>query len=292
MNERQSGSGRWLSMLALGLSVLVATALPLPASAAKVSAEMADALVSKSGLADQLPSIAPSVATGLTTHPGFASNLGEQELQIVLKAFSRAFAPTRLAAEISADLQGRLKPEVAKAALQWLESDVGRKITALEDTAARQAADSTAMERAQELYQRLSPRRAERYERLAKASEVAESSAQLLVNTSVATAYGVASTTGSKTPPDLDLIRREYARNREDLVDTLRGQFNVLFASAYETLPEGELDAYLAFVESPQGRSYHQAMSAAIEQAMVKATRDAGQQIGDAIRAAKGQTGA
>lgn len=280
---------RLLALLMLGGSLLAL----MPAQAAdKLSAEQAEALVVESGLANQLPAIAPSVATGLTTNPGFARNLGEEELQIVLKAFSRAYAPTRLAADISAGLPGQLKPAAAADALTWLRSELGRKVTALEEAASKSATDDTAMEQAQELYQRLSPRRGERYERLVKASEVAESSAQLLIDTAIGTAYGVASTAGKPTPPDLDEIRREYERNREAMVDNLHGQFMVLFAGAYQSLAEAELDQYIAFLESPSGRAYSKAMATAINRAMIKAAREAGKQIGDAIRIGKGQSGA
>lgn len=277
--------------LSLGLSLgMLLSAGPVSAASDKLTPQVAEALVTKSGLADQLPAIAPSVATGLTTNPGFASNLGEAELQIVLRAFSNAYAPTRLATDITAELPGQLKAAPAQDALKWLESDLGRKITALEDAASKQASDPSVMEQAQETYQRLSPRRAERYERLVKASEVAESSTQLLINTSIGTAYGVASTTGSTTPPDIDAIRREIERNREEMTDTLRGQFSVLFSSAYQTLSEAELDQYIAFMESPSGRAYNKAMAAAIDKAMVKAAKDAGRQIGDAVRQKKAQT--
>lgn len=280
---------RLLSMLTLGLSVL---AMPLQAAPAKLTAQTAEALVKASGLTDQLPSIAPSVATGLTTNPGFASNLSEEQLQIVLHAFSNAYAPTRLAADIAAELPAGLKQDAAQEALKWFESDLGRKITALEDASSKAAADPATLEQAQELYQRLSPRRIERYQRLIKASDVAESSAQLVIDTAIGTTYGVASTTGSTTPPNLDEIRTEISRKREDMVEQLRGQFSVLFASAYQSLPESELDEYLAFVESPSGQAFHKAMAAAIDRALIKAAREAGKQIGDAVRAKKGQSAA
>lgn len=280
---------RLLWLLALGLSLLAVQAIPA-AAANKLSPQAAEALVKDSGLADQLPAIAPSVAAGLTLNPGFASNLGEDQLQILLKAFANAYAPLRLSADISTELAGQLKPAAAQEALTWFQSELGRRITALEDTASKTASDSTAMEQAQELYQRLSPRRAERYERLAKASEVAESSAQLLINTSTGTAYGVASTTGAASPPNLDEIRGEYARNRTEMTEALRIQFVVLFASAYQSLPETELDQYIAFVESPSGMAFHKAMAVAIDRAMVKAAKEAGKQVSEAVRAKKAQT--
>jgi len=282
-------SRRLLSLLALALPLLAVQAVPATAGD-KLTPQAAEVLVRESGLADQLPSIAPSVAAGLTLNPGFASNLGEEQLQIVLKAFANAYAPLRLSADISAELAGQLKSAAAQEALIWFQSDLGRKITALEDTASRTASDSTAMEQAQTLYQRLPPRRAERYERLAKASEVAESSAQLLINTSAGTAYGVASTTGAASPPNLDEIRSEYAHNRAEMTEALRIQFTVLFASAYQSLPETELDQYIAFVESPSGQALHKAMAVAIDRAMVKAAKEAGKQVGEAVRTQKAQT--
>ena len=275
---------RPLSMLML-LSMLLLPSLPAMA-ADKLTVQQAGALVTQSGLEAQLPSIAPSVAAGLTLNPGFASNLSEDKLQLVLKAFSNAYSPLRLSMDIAAELPGQLRQADGQEALLWFESELGRKITALEDRASEAASDSTVMEQALDLYQRLPPRRAERYERLVKASAVAESSAQLLINTSTGTAYGVASTAAASSP-DFEEIRGEYARHREEMVNTLRGQFSVLFASAYQSLAEAELDQYIAFVESPAGSAFHKAMATAIDRAMVKAAKDAGKQIADAVKLRK-----
>lgn len=277
------------------LSLCAATALlvaaPVAVAAEKTSVETANAIIVKSGVAAQLGDFAPTLRTGITTNPELASKMTEAQLATLLGAFDAAYAPARLQADIAAELVRQLKAPDAKAALGWLESPVGAKITAMEDEATALAADPERMAEAQKMLERLPPRRAERYIALMKATGADEAGATIALNSSLGMAYGAAATLG-KSPPDLEAMRKELSSQRPQMVEALGNVYFTMFSSVYANLPEAELDQYLAFAQSPAGKAYHQALTGAIDVALTRAARDTGRQIGEASRAAKSQSGA
>lgn len=76
------------------------------------------------------------------------------------------------------------------------------------------------------------------------------------------------------------------------MAQSIGNTYITMFASVYQSLPETELDRYLAFAESPSGKAYHTALTDAIDVALVGAAREAGRLIGEAKRAAKVQSDA
>jgi len=260
-------------------------------AADRISSETAAAIARKSGVVDQLADFGPSMRAGITTQPELASKMTEAQLGTVLKAFEAAYAPSRLSADIDAELVKQLKPAAAKDALAWLESDLGVRITALENGATELANDPEKMAAAQKLLERLPPRRAERYIALMKATGADESGAQIVLNSSLGIAYGAAAALGS-SPPDLDALRKELEAGRPQMVEAIGNTYIVMFASVYQDVAEADLDKYLAFAESPSGKAYHKAITVALDVALTNAAKEAGRQIGEAGRAKKSQSAA
>ena len=261
------------------------------AAADRISSETAAAIAQKSGVVDQLADFGPSMRAGITTQPELASKMTEAQLGTVLKAFETAYAPSRLSADIDAELVKLLKPAAAKDALAWLESDLGVRITALENGATELANDPEKMAAAQKLLERLPPRRAERYIALMKATGADESGAQIVLNSSLGIVYGAAAALGS-SPPDLDALRKELEAGRPQMVEAIGNTYIVMFASVYQDIAEADLDKYLAFAESPSGKAYHKAITVALDVALTNAAKEAGRQIGEAGRAKKSQSAA
>ena len=278
-----------LKQLLLGAALLIGAGQALAAE--RISTETAAAIADKSGVSQQLADFGPSMRAGITTNPELASKMTEAQLGTLLKAFEAAYAPSRLAADINAELVRILKPAAAKDALAWLESDLGTRITALENGATELANDPDKMAAAQKLLERLPPRRAERYIALMKATGADESGAQIVLNSSLGMAYGASATLGSTTP-DLDALRKELEANRPQMVEALGNTYIVMFASVYQDIAETDLDKYLAFAESPSGKAYHKAITVALDVALTNAAKEAGRQIGEAGRARKAQSDA
>lgn len=276
---------RWLAVAAAALL------LPLAATAKPASDSDVRAIISKSGVETQLGGFAGSLRSTLLTQPELASKLTEAQLDTIFKAFDAAFTPQQLTTDIANELRRTLADTDARATLDWLESPIGSRITAMEDSANALAASPERMNEAQAMVERLPPRRVERYLSLIRVTGADQAGAQIAMNMSAGVIHGAAQVLEA-TPSDLDTVRRELAPLREQMQQALAGTYLTMFASIYRELPESELDAYIAFAESPSGKRYHDGMTAAIDAAMQAAAVDAGRRIVSATRTAKAGPGA
>lgn len=268
-------------LLHAALPLMLAVGLSGPAAAAdKISEKTAAALVQESGLGDQLPTIPAGIEAGLNVKPEAAAQLTEAQLETLRGILAESYSPAKLTASLITELPALIGPVAAKDALAWLQSDVGKKITALEDAAAKTAGDSEVFAEAQKLFERLPPRRVDRYVRLIQATHVADGSANLIINVTLGTIVGAAAAGAPGKPlPNLDEVRKQLDENRPQMIESINSQFLVLFGSAYQALPENELDQYLAFSESKSGIEYSKAMIAALDKAMTRAAVESGREI-------------
>lgn len=280
----------FIMMKRLAGAVLLAVASQAVA-ADRISPETAAEITRKCGVADQLKDFAPSVRTGITTNPELASKLTEAQLANLLAAIDVAYRPAQIEIDFNAELAKALKPAAAKDTLVWLDSELGQRLTALENGATELANDPDKMAAAQQLMERLPPRRVERYLALMKATGADASGAQLVLNNSLGVAVGAGATLGAR-PPEVAKIHKELEVNLPQLTEAIGSSYMVMFASIYESVAEAELDQYVAFAESPSGKAYHQAVTKALNVALTNAATELGRQIGAGVRSGKGRAGA
>jgi hypothetical protein len=102
-----------------------------------------------------------------------------------------------------------------------------------------------------------------------------------LIDMNAAIVYGAASTSSHPDPRLLETLRAGIPAERAGLERTLAEEAARRYAYAYRSLSEDELDRYLAFLQSPAGRRYSDASMRALESALTRASRDAGERLGD-----------
>lgn len=276
----------FITMKRLAGAVLLAVASQAVA-ADRISLETAAEITRKCGVADQLKDFAPAIRAGLTTSPELASKLTEAQLATLLAAIEVAYRPEQIETDFNAELARLLKPAAAQETLGWLDSELGKRLTALENGATELASDTEKMAAAQQLMERLPPRRVERYIALLKATGADASGAQMMLNNSLGMAVGAGATLGAR-PPEVAKIRKELEVNLPQLTEAIGNSYMVMFASVYESVAEADLDRYVAFAESPSGKAYHQAVTKALDTALVNAATELGRQIGAGARGGKG----
>lgn len=255
-------------------------------AAVSLSPAIAEDLLQKSGLATQLAQIEPSLQLGINVNPDVAGKLTEAQLASLRGAFATAYAQGRLAAEAKQQLATTMSPEVAKDALAWLGSDLGQRIAALEDAAGQFEGVNERAQAAADRFKRLPERRIQRYVQLAKATNAGEGAATVAIDTTLAGARAVASLSSDAPEQSLSKIKADLEANRADMARGLEEQFIVLFAGAYETLQDSELDQYIAFSDSPSGKAYNGALLKVLDTVVSKAGVEAGQILSSQRKAA------
>ena len=270
------------------LFAIAALAGASPEARAALNAAQADELLQKSGFNAQLAQIESSVLGGLNLAPDVAAKISEDDLKTIRDAIGTAFAADRLAVDAREQMKTLLEPETAKAALAWLDSDLGKRITALEDEAGKTEGFAERTDAAAELFKKLPQRRIERYVDLAKTLNAGEASASIVINTALATARGALSLQTDSPEANVAEIKAQLEQNRPKLVAQLNNEYVVLFAGAYQTLEDKEIDQYLAFSGSPAGVAYNAALSKLLDRVMTHASQESGRLIAEAKRGKAG----
>lgn len=253
-------------------ALIVAATLLWSALAAAVPATPAaiDLLMHKSGIWQQLAAMSAQFEQGVdqgTTQQGIQD---ERITASLREAYKVACSPDRLRSALAKTLAADLSAEEVDAALAWLGTDLGARITRLEEEASSRAPP----ERALELVAALPAERRELYLRLARAIHAGEVGAATLINMSYGLARGIRiAAPGTQDPEE---IREALQANRPRIVTMIRQQFLGAAVVTYATLSDAEVERYVAFVESPAGRRYQAATASALDRALTDASVEAG----------------
>jgi hypothetical protein len=96
---------------------------------------MVDELMLKSGLWMQLAQVEPNMQLGISQAHAKSGQLAEDDLEHLSKAIAVTYAADSLRAAVRAQLLVTLSSQDAATVLRWLSSDLGKRITALEEAA-------------------------------------------------------------------------------------------------------------------------------------------------------------
>ena len=115
---------------------VVAVLLPVIGCSApdvRPSSAIFDELMHKSGLWIQLAQVEPMMQAGVSQAHAKSGQLSEQDLERLRKAIATTYAPDDLRMAARNQLPVTLAQQDAATVLRWLSSDLGRRITALEE---------------------------------------------------------------------------------------------------------------------------------------------------------------
>lgn len=249
------------------------------ASDARAQDRLYDELMRKSGLWRQIAQIEPLMQAGLVQAEQALGVGGETDLKPLRDAVSKAFAPDRMRTAVRGGLAKSLPSEDARRSLDWLETEVGRRATALEETAGEVAETSNRAEISEQVLAALPAERVKLLEHLARATAAGEYAYRVQVGMAAAIGRGIASATGRRSD-SIDETRREMQSRKVEIVALLERQTVAEFAVIYGPLSDRDLQSYIAFAESPAGRRYHEATSKAVEDALGQAAESLGRFLG------------
>jgi hypothetical protein len=260
--------------------VLLALLLLLPGGVAGAEAGPAQApvetLIQRSGLDAQLVHFEAAMQRGITLAHASQPQLPPAELGRMRKAVAHAYAATTLRPVLRAELAKRLSATEIAAALAWLDSPTGRKLTALEE----KAATPEAQQRVESAVRRGGPALPEARSRtlhgLVEATRADEVGASVLIETAVGLNEGLALFGVESADASPANVRSEMEAERARLVAELHEQTFTAFALVYAEASDAELAALLAFARSPAGVRYHDGTSRAFASTLAHAARRLG----------------
>jgi hypothetical protein len=255
------------------IAALLTLACLAPAAAAQSpdAASLAQRLITSCGLSVQLPGFAGQMKAQMEE---LRSQVDSALVPALAEAAVEAFRPDVLEADILADIQQRLTIEDMNAALAFLDTPAGRRVTRAEE----QASTRTPAELEQfvrELKQK-SPRdvRLSLVQELIAASYVED----ITVRGMQAIALGVALGMDSTQPRERRIGRAKIERQvkkalpEEEIKQDLRLSLPVGYLYTYRNIDDADLRAYLRFLTSASGKRYTEQMTEAFMGALVRAS--------------------
>jgi len=261
----------------IGALVLLATST---ASADTGCRKCLSEIYNAGGLAAHLQSIPHSIASGFNESE---KQLGNDDLQqAIVEQIHQAFDPVLFKTAIVYNWHDDLVSGDAEAVLQWLESDLGRKITQAEVAATaadtqyqlEHFADTTTQNRKRQLL----------ISALDQAMMISESSMQMAINAQAALAYAVYAAQADDPQYAFEDFKALVAAQRNEILPALRSQNLLRLTYTYQTLQHHEIEQYIAFILSPAGSSYQLAMQQGIADAFVVSSLKLGDELSELLR--------
>jgi hypothetical protein len=270
--------------------IFAAACFPLlqspPLLGAATSEALVDDFLRKSGLWAQLAQIEPGVQLGIAQSDDQMRQLNDEQLRHLRAAASYAYGADRLRKAVRAELVATLPTSDAEQALQFLATDLGKRVTALEEAAASPA-DSDRIEAiAAEAAATLTPSRRQLIQRMVKATGIVDVAASIVINQQLGVMRGFAFYSGRADASTTDELRTRIDSYREQMIGALAPRLTAHAAVIYGPLSEEELVRYVAFLESPVGLTISRVTSAALDRVLAAAAFDLGRRIGDAVKPA------
>lgn len=271
------------SLLRIGALLL----LLAPAAPARAAPDaLVDEYMQKSGLATQIAAMEGGVLQGLEQAQAQGPRLNDDQMARLRAGVKAAFGADRLRRSVRTHLAASLSSEDIEQVAKWLDTPIGKRVTALEEASATPEAYGRTTEIGAKTLAAQSPERRAELERMLKAAGAVDLVASILVNQQTGVMRGVALSAGlpDSTATDegkakLDLYRSQVAGA---LAPTLLANASVV----YESLSESALREYATMLELPSSRRVSGATAVALDKALATAAVEFGRRIGDAYKPA------
>jgi hypothetical protein len=235
-----------------------------------------DALIQRSGLDAQLVHFEAAMQRGISDAHASLPQVAPEELRRMRQAVAIAYAPDSLRVSLRAEIAKRLSRAEIAAALAWLDSPTGRKLTALEEKAASFEAQQRLESAARSGVPPLGAARTRTLNGLIQATHADEVAVSVLIETAIGLNEGLAPYAAESSGSAVATLRREMESERARLEADLHRQTFAAFALVYAEASDAELASLLAFATSAAGARYHDVTSRAFASTLAEAARRLG----------------
>lgn len=256
---------------------------------AQTDARTAERLLRASGLWEQLKSVAQQVRAGMEmaaqkmAAPQGGAEVTAAESARIGRAVDAAYAPPRLRATATRVLTRDMQASHVPAVVAWYDSAAGIAITRLEEAAASDARNPDEVLQAGAARLAAMPdARRNLLQRIMVAARAAEGAALMTINTAIGVQQGLAASQPPREGPEgpsADQLRAALEGQRAQLQQGFVALVLASSALVYEAATDGQLAAYLAFLDSAAGRHFSEVMERAMDRLFLDAATDLGRAL-------------
>jgi hypothetical protein len=229
------------------------------------------------GVQQQIHAIPGHVLAGFDRNSG---NLATKRQAVVRRVLTQAFNANQIERLVTAKVSKELPKATAGKIVAWLHSDLGRKITALEERG--WASSVKQIEPVMAQLEKLDLDKPEKDApqmvrlKLIRRLDHSTNATETLVDLSEASAFGAATVLDASRPIDqrlgVDRVRVQIDQDRPNLRIRSQRITAATFLVTYQTLSDAELERYAEFLESDPGRDYLATAHDALKDALYEAS--------------------
>jgi len=246
----------------------------------KADQELVRTLMQKSGLNKQIEQIPLMMQAGMVqaeqNEP--SRKLTQKEMSDLNSMVATAFDAKAINAAVQKHIRSTLAEKDIRAALAWLNSPLGEKITRLEEDASTPAAYTEMQAMADTLAKNTA--RVAQLRKLDSAVKATEAGVSVALNIQISLLTAMSSQVPRDKRPSADEIADRVNKNSAEMRSVVAQETLLSFLYAYRTLTDAEVERYIAFAESESGRKYHASTAKGVSDAVVQASRTLGSMLG------------
>lgn len=242
--------------------------------------ELVRTLMKKSGLNKQIEQIPLMMQAGMAqadqNEP--SRKLTQKEKSDLNRMVAAAFNAKAINAAVQKHIGSTLAEKDIRAALAWLGSPLGEKITRLEEDSSTPAAYTEMQAMADTLTKNTA--RAAQLRKLDSAVKATEAGVSVALNIQISLLTAMSSRVPRDKRPSAGEIADQVNKNSAEIRSMVEQETLLSFLYTYRTLTDAEVDRYIAFAESESGRKYHASTAKGVSDAVVQASRTLGSMLG------------
>ena len=232
-------------------------------------ASKVDRLIDVSGLAHTARQVLPGMLSGIDPpQQGVPANVRSA----LRAAATQAFQPEPMIERIRTRLGAALTAGHLDDTLAWLDSPLGRRLTAAENEVAEPAALTQMQAYGRQLEKRPPAKhRVGLIEDLTRTIGATEVSATILEGTILASALGLNAAQPVQQQVSPDVLRQRVKSSLPEFRQQTDQVVTLSLFYAYRSMSDREIESYLKFLKSPSGAAYSKVATEALSEAILEA---------------------
>ena len=245
------------------------------------------------GVQQQIHAIPNYVLAGFDRSSG---SLATKRQAVVRRVLTQAFDANQIERRVTAKVSKDLPKETAGKIIAWLQSDLGRKISALEEQGW-----ASSLKQIEPVVAQLEKIDLDKLEKdapqtvrlkLIRRFDHSTNATETLVDLSEASAFGAATVLDASRPVDqrlgVDRVRVQIDQDRPRLRMQSQRITAATFLVTYQTLTDAEIERYAEFLESDPGREYLATTHDALKDALYEASETMNRSLSALLTRPKG----
>lgn len=264
------------------VSYLICGVMLLAGQAAYAEGELQNReLLEKSGVVEAVNAIPDALIEGLDEVRQSNPRMDAKFFSAWKATVPLAYRPEKLIGVIDAGMQKELTDTDRRELTAFYDSDLGKRIVALEKESNR----ATAAIREYGKNPAAFADRVALYKEIDQVSGASEFGATINLNAGIAMQIGMLA--AMNAPVDIAKLKADAEKERPTIREQVQGEMLQTFAYTYRTLPVDDVKAYLEFLKTPAARKFNASLGRLLAETMTVQANALGQMLMKNITSAK-----